>query len=125
MSHAHYAGAEVSRSTIDAVGIIILRQPLVGLHNGRRHILVGLSSVTIGQLLSEEQVVVGPDGIIVYLAARHACLSVGDGLQEVTLILAAGVGDDTADTTSVIDEVAVSEAVFDVLNAFLLVVNVA
>ena len=65
VGHAHEVVAVVSRSTIDAVGLGGLRQATVALHDCRRHLLMRLYGVAVGQLLTEEEVVIGPDGTVV------------------------------------------------------------
>ena len=91
VSHIHIIGAEVGRST----------QHTVGGSDSRRHILMGTATgVSIVQGLSEEQVVVGPYGIVV----RSLC----SGIDIESLVGTA------RNCTCGIDEVAIGKAVLDV-----------
>ena len=99
MCHTHHLALEVSRSTIDAVvGRRNAGQTCVGLVDVRGCLLMSTvdSQVVIRQSLSEEQVVIRPDGVV---------LAVG-GVETYVLVL--------GNRTSGIDVVSVGIAVFDV-----------
>ena len=95
--NAHYLRTIVSRCTIYAVGIAVRRQTTFEACHSRRQILMRMRVIAVGQLLAEEDVVVGPDGI--------ELLGI---FSIVTLVLGCG------DFTSRIAEVAILEAVFNV-----------
>ena len=111
VGHVHLLAAEVGRSTIDAVAVLALIHPAVGAPDGRRHVLMREAvDVVVVQGLSEEQIVVGPDGIEVGGGdGGDARRGVGGLLLVDALVGRAG------DAACGIAEVAVGEAVLHVL----------
>ena len=91
--HTHIGVAEVCRSTIDSVdrgggG----RQAVAALVDMSRHILMRAGGyMTIGQHLSEEDVVIGPDGVVLSIVCGVALVvALGDaasGVDEVTVFI--------------------------------------
>ena len=114
----HTAVAEVGRCAEDAVAAFACFQSSAVSHDSCRHALVGICGVAVGQLLTEEDIVVGPDGrpaVFLLLIA----IFILDLSLPIAFIL---VGRD--DTTS-IAEVAVLEAVLDVCKTNFLSIDVA
>ena len=77
VGYTHILGAEVCRCAIYTVGIVELRQTALIACNCCRHILMRLGSPAVGQLLSEEDVVIGPDGeeAALYLFLRRSFIN--------------------------------------------------
>ena len=101
MCHAHRLAAIVGRSTIEAVAQVRIQQTVATLHDGRRHFLMGSCLVpAVCQHLSEVDIVIRPDGVIVGLIV---CL-VGIGTLFCRL----------RNSTARIAEVTVSEPILDI-----------
>ena len=99
VGHTHRLALEVSRCTVNTVGGISAQQPSVILADSRRQRLVFMQIViAVVEHLSEEQVVVGPDGgvdvggdAIVRYRALSGVVGVGDGavsIDEVLVVIA-------------------------------------
>ena len=108
VGHVHPLRAEVGRGTVDAVAGVARGETLTSVaDDGRSLLVLSRVGVAVGECLSEEEVVVGPDGHVV-VAHRGVAIGVGGAFCAHADVVPLG------DVATGKDEVAVVETVLHV-----------